>query len=148
MWRITEEFLRRQAARVSTSQLDGLLGRLVPLFRIIIDQASLSRFRDDARTLASMIRDYRAGTYARVPYWAVAAAGFALLYVLNPLDILPDVIPFMGYVDDAAVLAKTLALIRKELDAYRAWKGSLGGEIIDVEVIRADTEAAKGGNHG
>ncbi len=143
MRRITEQFLRRQAERISTRQLDGLLGRLVPLFRTILGQASLSRFREDARTLASMIRDYRTGAYGRVPYWAVAAAGFALLYVLNPIDFIPDIIPFTGYLDDAAILAKTLALIRKELDVYRAWREGQGGQVIDVEVIRAEDEAAK-----
>src|SRR6186713_1642168 len=38
----------------------------------------------------------------------VALLGAALLYFLSPMDLLPDVIPGLGYVDDLAVLAYVL----------------------------------------
>ncbi len=36
---------------------------------------------------------------------AAAAIGVGLLYVLSPIDVIPDVIPVLGLLDDALVLA-------------------------------------------
>jgi uncharacterized membrane protein YkvA (DUF1232 family) len=71
-----------------------------------------------------MIRDYWSSNYRHAPYWAIAAAVFTLLYVLNPLDLIPDVIPLIGYLDDAAVVSVCLLLIEQELDEYQKWKSA------------------------
>ena len=47
---------------------------------------------------------------------------FALLYVFNPFDLLPDVLPIIGAVDDAAVVGACLLLIERDLRQYRSWK--------------------------
>ena len=52
----------------------------------------------------------------------VAAAAFALIYVINPFDIVPDVLPFIGAVDDAAVIGACLMLVERDLRTYRSWK--------------------------
>jgi uncharacterized membrane protein YkvA (DUF1232 family) len=54
--------------------------------------------------------------------WTIAAAAFALIYVLNPFDIVPDVLPFVGAVDDASVVAACLMLLERDLFKYREWK--------------------------
>jgi len=50
----------------------------------------------------------------------------AIIYFVNPADVIPDVIPLVGYVDDAAVIAWVVAAIRADLDAFRRWEG--GGD--------------------
>ncbi len=40
----------------------------------------------------------------RVPIWPKALLALSVLYVLSPVDIIPDVIPFIGEVDDLVVL--------------------------------------------
>ncbi len=47
---------------------------------------------------------------------------FALIYVFNPFDIVPDVLPIIGAVDDATVIAACLMLIERDLNKYRTWK--------------------------
>jgi uncharacterized membrane protein YkvA (DUF1232 family) len=46
----------------------------------------------------------------------------ALLYVLTPLDLIPDFIPLAGFVDDAAVFAFVLTFAQGDLVRYREWK--------------------------
>jgi uncharacterized membrane protein YkvA (DUF1232 family) len=41
---------------------------------------------------------------ARVSIWPKALMVLSLLYVLSPVDIIPDVIPFIGEVDDLVVV--------------------------------------------
>lgn len=43
------------------------------------------------------------GSYREVPWNIIATIGGTLLYMLSPIDLILDVIPFIGYLDDAAV---------------------------------------------
>ena len=85
-------------------------------------KGKLQRYMDDAKILFSLIRDYANGSYREIPFNIIAAVGGALLYVLSPIDLIPDFIPVIGYLDDAAVIAFCLNLIEKDLAAYKAWK--------------------------
>ena len=69
-----------------------------------------------------MVGDYYRGAYRTVVYGAIAAVVFALLYVLNPFDIVPDVVPLLGFVDDAAVIGVCLSMIERQLFEYKRWK--------------------------
>ena len=104
-------------------------------------QKALKQWLEHGKVLLSMIRDYIGGRYREVPYWVIGAVSLALLYVLNPLDVIPDVIPGFGYLDDATVLAFCLKLVENEIEKYKTWKSAKeksprdkSGPVIDVEV--------------
>src|SRR5262245_66116532 len=63
----------------------------------------LSRFIEDGQLLIAIVKDYWSGAYRQVPYATIAAIVFTLIYVFNPLDLVPDVLPIIGEIDDAAV---------------------------------------------
>jgi uncharacterized membrane protein YkvA (DUF1232 family) len=57
------------------------------------------------RTLFSNARlAWRLLREPRVPIWAKAVPVAALVYLVSPLDFIPDVMPFVGEVDDLAVV--------------------------------------------
>lgn len=99
-------------------------------------QRALRQWKEHGKLLLQMIRDYLRGSYREVPYWAISAVALALLYVLNPLDVIPDFFPGFGYLDDATVLAFCLKLIERELNRYKAWLADRDkeGPVIDVEI--------------
>ena len=49
--------------------------------------------------------------------WALIAG--ALAYVIMPIDIIPDFIPVVGWLDDAAVLAATIAKLSGEISRFK-----------------------------
>jgi uncharacterized membrane protein YkvA (DUF1232 family) len=61
----------------------------------------LKRFKGDALTLCF------ACAHPDTPWHAKALAAFVLVYVLSPVDLIPDFIPVLGYLDDA-ILAPLL----------------------------------------
>jgi len=48
----------------------------------------------------------------------------AILYLVSPLDVLPDTIPIAGYFDDSAVLAWTIKQHQAEISRFQQWKKS------------------------
>lgn len=74
------------------------------------------------KVLWALLQDYWNGDYKDVPWKLIAAIGFAVAYLVSPIDVIPDFIPIAGFVDDAAVFALTLAAFQSEVDAYKEWK--------------------------
>lgn len=74
----------------------------------IVSNGSLSKFMKDVKLYFRMLSDVSSRRYTRVPKGTVAAIIGTLLYVLSPVDLIPDVIPVVGYLDDAAVLGLCL----------------------------------------
>ena len=69
----------------------------------------------------SLLQDYWAGAYTAVPWKLTAAIGFAMAYLVSPLDVIPDFILF-GFVDDAAVFGLVVSAFHSELEDYKEWK--------------------------
>ncbi|PYE39791.1 YkvA family protein [Psychrobacter fozii] len=88
------------------------------------DSSHLERFAKDLMLFMSLLKDYYKGNYRKVPYKTISAGVVGLLYTLNPIDIIPDFIPFIGHIDDALVLGFCLKLIEKDLKKYQIWKNS------------------------
>tara|TARA_R110002050_G_scaffold204327_2_gene339742 strand:+ start:49518 stop:49937 length:420 start_codon:yes stop_codon:yes gene_type:complete len=81
-----------------------------------------NKFIEDGKVMLSLIKDYWKKDYTEIPWYAMTAIVFSLLYVLNPLDLAPDYIPFLGYMDDVTVFSFALTLVNKDLNAYKNWK--------------------------
>jgi uncharacterized membrane protein YkvA (DUF1232 family) len=80
-------------------------------------------FRTKLRLLWMVVRDYANGTYRKVSWRAIAALAAAILYVVSPVDLVPDLLGPLGFTDDVLVLALTWGLVKRELRTYCAWKG-------------------------
>lgn len=82
----------------------------------------LERYANDLLLLMSLVKDYYKGNYRNIPYKTISAAVAGLLYIINPIDIIPDFIPFIGHIDDALVLRFCLRLMEKDLLKYKKWQ--------------------------
>jgi uncharacterized membrane protein YkvA (DUF1232 family) len=72
-------------------------------------------------------------TDPRVPRTEKALVAGAIIYALIPLDLIPDMIPFVGQIDDAYLIALTLLRLvdRTEPAVLREhWNG--GGDIVQL----------------
>ena len=117
-----EEFVKEGAEKVTDKDIEKVVVRADDIRNQFSARGPLKRFIEDGRMLTAMIKDWRSGNYRQAMRWTIAAAAFALIYVLNPFDIVPDVLPFVGAVDDASVIAACLMLLERDLFKYREWK--------------------------
>lgn len=70
----------------------------------------------------SISRDYINGKYRNVPVGSIIAIIASLLYFLSPIDLIPDFIPVVGYIDDVFVLGLVFSQVKADLDEYEIWK--------------------------
>lgn len=83
---------------------------------------AFSGWIDDLTTLIRLVQAWTDGRYKRVPWATIVAAVAAIIYFVNPADLIPDVIPLVGYVDDGVVIAWVVESIRADLDSFRRWE--------------------------
>lgn len=65
--------------------------------------------RGDARLL------WQALKHPLSPRWLKPAVGLMVLYVLSPIDLIPDVIPMLGLLDDVVLLPLAVRFVLKRL---------------------------------
>jgi uncharacterized membrane protein YkvA (DUF1232 family) len=70
-----------------------------------------------------MLKDYKKKNYKNIPWKTIALVTAAILYFLNPIDLIPDFMGFLGFTDDAIVLGFVFNSIREELIKYCNWRG-------------------------
>ena len=82
-------------------------------------------FRESWAYLHAMLRLLRAygrGEYNKVSPGALLSLVAAVAYLVDPVDFIPDEIPFLGYLDDATILEFAMQKTRKTLDDFMAWE--------------------------
>ncbi len=80
---------------------------------------------ENVRELYSIFKDTVNGNYHLHPS-NLAMIGGGLLYFILPADFIPDFIPFIGYIDDLAVLTTIMNSLKEEISEYRNWKEKKG----------------------
>jgi len=83
---------------------------------------SVGNLLSDIPLLISLVKSYVSGEYIEIPYNAIVAVVATLLYVISPIDIIPDLIPVVGYADDAMAVAFCIKMIHDDLEKYKNWR--------------------------
>ena len=92
-----------------------------------VQAGPLTPVKKDVQTLLRLLRAYGEGRYRQVSGKNIALAGLGLLYLVSPLDALPDFLPG-GFFDDAALIGFIVKKIRTELVAFEAWERAQGSQ--------------------
>ena len=116
-----EEFIKEGAEKITDKDVEKVVDKSEEINQKFTSRGPLKRFVEDAKILLALVKDYRAGGYRQTPYGIIAAIVFSLIYVFNPFDLVPDVLPFIGAVDDATVVGACLLLVEKDLKKYKDW---------------------------
>jgi len=72
--------------------------------------------------LISLIRAYAKKQYTDVSIGTILLSIACLIYVVNPLDLIPDYVFGVGLIDDAAAIGLVLQAIHMDLDKYKRWQ--------------------------
>ena len=84
-------------------------------FSLLLGRSILGRvlaFRDEAVIL------WRAFWHSETPIYLKGATLFAALYLVSPIDLIPDFIPFAGWIDDLVLVPLMVSWIVRMLPPH------------------------------
>lgn len=77
---------------------------------------------DDLKASLRLLVAWATRSYLQVSAGSLAVLVAALLYFLTPVDLIPDALAAIGFVDDVAVVTTAVQTVRNELDRFRTWE--------------------------
>ena len=116
------------------TKMTALLGKL-PIY---LKKEGLKKVKEDLLLLKDYISDIVHGQYKDYGKRGLMLAVAAIIYVISPLDIIPDIFP-TGFLDDATIIAWAIAQLSSELNKYKLF--CKAGEETEAEAEEATEEA-------
>ena len=105
--------------------------------KALYNNARFDEILDSIKATFRLLKRYAAGDYRDISLESLGLIVASLIYLVMPLDMLPDFIIALGFADDAALLAWTLKAVSEDLERFRHWE-SEQGTVIDGEYEAVD----------
>lgn len=77
---------------------------------------------DKLLTCFRLLRSYADGSYRAIPWQSLVMILASVIYFVMPLDLIPDFLVGIGYVDDASLLAWTIHSFSSDIDKFAEWE--------------------------
>jgi uncharacterized membrane protein YkvA (DUF1232 family) len=87
-------------------------------------KGALAKYAEYIPLFFSMLKDTFSGDYKEIPKGSIAAIICTLIYVLSPVDLIPDFIPVLGLVDDALMIALCIKFVSSDIEKYKEFLGN------------------------
>lgn len=84
--------------------------------------SAMAQVQADFHTMLRMVRAWAVRDYRTVPWKTLVYIVAAIIYFVNPVDLIPDVLAGIGFIDDAAVAAAVVRAVHEQLLAFREWE--------------------------
>lgn len=123
-----QEIINNFSAKANSVYYDKeRLSKLVnDSIKTLKDNKAFSDLIDDVRLSIELIKQYIKGEYTSLSKGNLILIIVGFLYLVHPLDIIPDFIVGAGFLDDAAVFAYILKMVQHEIEAFKEWKEKKG----------------------
>ena len=86
---------------------------------------------EDLHVMVTLCQDYNEKKYQDISWHSMQKIAGAITYFVIPFDLVPDGLPKIGYLDDAAVIRHALKQTREDVDRYRQWLVDRGGNMAE-----------------
>lgn len=95
---------------------------LLKRFKEFFNNSSLEEIKDNMKEAFNYVSDVFSGRYRDYSMTALITLVAGMVYVVSPIDIIPDFIPVVGFTDDITVFLFVLKSVNDELERYRKSK--------------------------
>jgi uncharacterized membrane protein YkvA (DUF1232 family) len=79
-----------------------------------------------------LLNAYAKGQYRDISFESLALIVASIIYFVMPIDVIPDFIVAMGFVDDALLLSWTFKAVVSDIEKILAWEGR---QILDLRQV-------------
>lgn len=102
------------------------------LGKAVSNRSDLEGVWDKMVLLLAVSKDFINGNYTAIPKRSIIAILGGLVYFLSPIDVVPDFVPVLGFIDDIFVLNLVYKQVLKDLEEYKIWKDGQG-KIVSID---------------
>ena len=86
--------------------------------------AKFNKAKEAFLDIGDFLKDVCKGNY-KASWFTISLLAVAIVYVLSPVDLIPDPIPGLGQIDDAMVIMWVFNALKGEFEQWRAWKSQI-----------------------
>lgn len=83
---------------------------------------NIAAFREQLGIVTRLLKAYASGEYRQLPWKTLTSIVAVLLYFVNPLDIIPDILPIVGFADDIALVGWLFSSMGSDIEKFRQWE--------------------------
>lgn len=116
-----KEFHKFSKKGYSENDAKKVLDNENKIIDLFLKNEKLRDFIDEVKLFFRLVRDFVMGEYRNVPLGTIVSIVGSLLYVLSPLDVISDLIPVIGFLDDAAVMGLCMKFVHDDVQDYKNW---------------------------
>jgi len=138
-------YLREKADQLAPADVQTLLSQVDTVrSRAEQERERHPRLTRHVELSLRLLADHVDGQCPQIPYYTVSLLAVAVLYFIDPLDVIPDWIPGVGTSDDALIFELAFAIGRPGIERYCTWKGiSTDGLLLPAPAAAPRRAAAK-----
>lgn len=89
------------------------------------NKVSVSGAKEKLSVFSRIASAYVSGNYRDISWKSVLIVLAAILYFLNPIDLIPDLVPVLGLTDDFSILLWVYNTVSNEVDKFLIWERSI-----------------------
>ena len=94
------------------------------LSEVNLENSKLSKMGHNLRLFLRMIQAFVKGEYKDAPWKSMVSIVAGVIYFLMPIDLIPDFIPFTGFIDDFTVIMLISNAFQQDIEQFELWYSS------------------------
>lgn len=113
-----------RASRIASSEskIKALLQQVRQRISELMDTPLIAGARVQLEVFVRMLNAHVRGNYRSLSARSLGLLVLALFYFALPVDMVPDFIPFVGYVDDLSVLLGIYKSLQADIERFLLWE--------------------------
>jgi uncharacterized membrane protein YkvA (DUF1232 family) len=113
---------RASAYANDAARLNDLLDEA--LKKAISRKGLLTEVWDSLMACVRLLRAYATGQYRGIPWASLLSIIAAVTYFVMPIDLIPDFILTLGFVDDVALISWIIGAVKSDIDNFLEWEST------------------------
>ena len=125
-----ENFKKYQAKAAEVlkdnKRVQSLLGSTrEKLTEVLENNDRLKEFSGKIYVMIRMVKAQLSGDYLEFPWRTLAMIVGALIYFVTPLDLIPDIIPILGFTDDVSIVYWIYKSVQEDIEKFETWERTI-----------------------
>lgn len=124
-------FLKASRLSKNSKGIILLLGTVFTKMKSEGGDSPFKKIKEKVKSLGLLLRHYANGTYRSVEGKNIVIILAGMIYFLSPIDLIPDILPVIGFADDIALITFIYNSVSEELEKFEMWLLNQKAEVIE-----------------